>query len=286
MIEAKKSDIAKTKALLYDHTTHQNYLITCLESELDQLTRNLELCKNLSDYDIWKPKTLCEICHCEDSNCFCGMPELVSRRDDYCDGCHRISYSCNCMYYTFESEDKVKVLNRLSHHDNQLPENTKLKWYLDNNNYRIALVTATGILQIYSMTNGILNTTSNLDYEKYPTMTHFQNEWSWRYSLPDGGVVSIAYPTNSLDCKLNEPLVAETDPLKLLELMNRFKTDIFFLATDYDKFRVDLRSGMILLDNNVYLRKFSTYPSCLNHNLQPRLMVYHENEYLDLSHLF
>lgn len=76
------------------------------------------------------------------------------------------------------------------------PPRRKLKWIGDENNYRVAVETANGlILQVKSVTDGggeVIEGTERSVNGRYPLKkTYFDTEEDWRTSLPDGGRVII-----------------------------------------------------------------------------------------------
>jgi hypothetical protein len=72
------------------------------------------------------------------------------------------------------------------------PIGTKLKWVLDDETYRIAVVTKDGVCQVKAITEG--GGDSYFDYEtnrRYLTKRTFDSEASWRSNLPQGGKVFV-----------------------------------------------------------------------------------------------
>lgn len=69
---------------------------------------------------------------------------------------------------------------------------TKLKWLSneDDETYRIAVVTRDGICQVKSITEGG-GDCYFVGNKRYLTKHLFENEHSWRQSLPDGGIVVV-----------------------------------------------------------------------------------------------
>jgi hypothetical protein len=69
-------------------------------------------------------------------------------------------------------------------------ERTKIKWILNDNTYRVAVVTRKCILQVKSVTDGILEVDKDSEYRKtLPKLIAFDNESLWRKSLPSGGKI-------------------------------------------------------------------------------------------------
>lgn len=71
---------------------------------------------------------------------------------------------------------------------------TKLKWLSTaSETYRVAIVTKNGILQVKSVTDGMLDTVGTLGKHKCHVLkkTFFPDEGSWRASLPDEGTITV-----------------------------------------------------------------------------------------------
>jgi len=88
---------------------------------------------------------------------------------------------------------------------------TKLKWFLNDETYRIAVVKAYGVLQVKSVTDGGGHCHDNKcictacqEFYLVPRppwrtrlplkITKFANEFAWRVSLPKGGKILITLP--------------------------------------------------------------------------------------------
>ena len=75
------------------------------------------------------------------------------------------------------------------------PERTKIKWILNDNTYRVAIVTRKYILQVKSVTDGILEVDKESPHRKTsPKLIAFDNDSLWRKSLPPGGDIVITEP--------------------------------------------------------------------------------------------
>ena len=92
-----------------------------------------------------------------------------------------------------ELAEKNKIIERLT-----APRGPrrKLKWIVDENTYRVAVETATGlILQVKSVTDGggeVVEGTERSINGRYPLKkTYFDTEEDWRASLPEGGRIVI-----------------------------------------------------------------------------------------------
>ena len=72
------------------------------------------------------------------------------------------------------------------------PIGTKLKWTMDGEDetYRIAIITQGGVCQVKAVTEGG-GDCYFVGNKRYLTKRIYDNEWSWRQSLPDGGSVVV-----------------------------------------------------------------------------------------------
>jgi len=130
------------------------------------------------------------------------------------------------------------------------PVGTKFKWTKDADNYRVAVQTKKGLLQVKVVTGGQADYHENcackrcveirLSNGQIPPwrrgpplkMTLFENEFNWRDSFNEiGGKLSIisAPITKEMRQLCSAPLDAVTDALKLKELERRFPGAIFTL---------------------------------------------------------
>jgi len=72
------------------------------------------------------------------------------------------------------------------------PVGTKLRWVLDEETYRIAIVTKDGILQVKSVIDGEGDCIKqDYHWRKMLKKTFFTTEEEWRASLPLGGTISV-----------------------------------------------------------------------------------------------
>ena len=72
------------------------------------------------------------------------------------------------------------------------PIGTKLKWVLNNETYRVAIVTKDGICQVKAITEGGSDSYFDSRVNKYYlTKRTFDSEGSWRNALPQGGEVYV-----------------------------------------------------------------------------------------------
>ena len=70
----------------------------------------------------------------------------------------------------------------------------KMKWLLNQDTYRVAIITKNGVLQVKSVTEGNSDyiTTTPLKNGRYPLRKIlFETEDAWRASLPENGVVEV-----------------------------------------------------------------------------------------------
>lgn len=103
---------------------------------------------------------------------------------------------------------------------------SKFRWSLDANNYRVAIMTAKGVLQVKSVAEGIADKDS---FGRTKTLM-FYNEAAWRASLPQGdAVIELVGPDTRSQVQkwLEAPLRCSRfdgcDTEKLNEFMERFK---------------------------------------------------------------
>lgn len=91
---------------------------------------------------------------------------------------------------------------------------SKFRWTLDANNYRVAIMTAKGLLEVKSVVNG------ETDFKK----TLFPNEAAWRASLPlnDSGITELSDPLAE-KTRANEEYQRLSDVEKVAALMKRYK---------------------------------------------------------------
>jgi hypothetical protein len=119
---------------------------------------------------------------------------------------------------------------------------TQLKWFLDANTYRLAIIQEKGILQVASVTDGggdchpntctcgacfPFNATPPAPWlagKRRPLNTYnFADEAAWRASLPKGGQILITPYLTSVEKKTMVPLNGSCDGEKLEALFKRFK---------------------------------------------------------------
>jgi hypothetical protein len=128
-----------------------------------------------------------------------------------------------------------------------IPLKTMLRWKLDDNNFRPAVQTKDGILQLKCVINGkavedtkrtVVNMTTGLEEQidaplswgAPPKMDMFKDFVAWHASLPQGGSITISPHQTNNDYRMS-PLTGRqvgttppsgTDPEKLYELTGRF----------------------------------------------------------------
>jgi hypothetical protein len=173
------------------------------------------------------------------------------------------------------------------------PLKTKVKWVLDVDTYRVAIITKDGILQVKSVTDGAgdchidncncvpcweFNNNVPWRLRKPLNKVLFTNEADWRASLPAGGEIIFSPPelTNrERVLLLTTPLSGANDALKLEELHARFpgKKIIYKMNYDYSgtSFQIEafrrIHDGMPLIycretnESFANLREFSLKPT-------------------------
>ena len=187
------------------------------------------------------------------------------------------------------------------------PVGTKLKWVLNQETYRVAIVTKKGVLQVKSVTDGggdcheagcscIPCSEIALSGGLIPPWRRgaplkkvlFASEAEWRNSLPLSGNIIAKQPRmndaalKALSC---EPLKAMTDPKKLKELQMRFPGGVFVLTTDTGQMEIEY------FFNSILSRKSDMMGTNFSHfgvpaGQKPNLMVEWRGLYIGLSQLF
>ena len=110
---------------------------------------------------------------------------------------------------------------------------TKMKWFFDDNNYKVAVITADGVLEVKSVIGGALQRISRSEFFVLATQrrlfdlpylkTFFKSEREWRMSLPTNGSVTITPYVKDVFEPDSNPIKPEmSDPEKLQQLMKRF----------------------------------------------------------------
>ena len=121
----------------------------------------------------------------------------------------------------------------------------KLRWTLNPTNYRVAIMTAKGVLQVKSVTDGVpeIHPTTCRDctpcrelamtppapwaHNRPIKKTMFPDEAAWRASLPAGGSVDVLQPSKVAEVHADETAKAEynslTDIEKVNALVKRYK---------------------------------------------------------------
>ena len=143
-------------------------------------------------------------------------------------------------------QNKLKVYEAIP----PRPVGTKFKWTKDADNYRVAVQTKNGFLQVKVVTNGVADCHKNCicvpceeirlsngevpPWRKGPPLllTQFENEFHWRESFDDTGgkmVVTSAPLPPYIRLLRTDPLKAKTDAQKLKELEGRFPDAIITL---------------------------------------------------------
>jgi hypothetical protein len=200
------------------------------------------------------------------------------------------------------------------------PVGTKLKWVLDEETYRVAIVTKKGILQVKSVTDGAgdcheagckcepcieiaLSGGAIPPWRRGRPLkkTSFPSESEWYKSLPSNGKVIIIQPEVSdsgLKKLSGDPLLAKTDPLKLKELEGRFPGATMVLSTTKKQGVVKYVYEDMYVDTSINHKiscefagpfpwfDFASIGASPRKNGKPQLMAEWRDIYIDLSHLF
>lgn len=124
---------------------------------------------------------------------------------------------------------------------------SKFRWDLNHTNYRVAIMTKNGLLQVKSVTDGV----SETDSIGRVKTTMFPNEAAWRASLPQGNAVieMVGPDTRSqvqkwLEAPLRCTRFDGCDTEKLNEFMERFKirNEVFTVSSPNEMVKSALRN--------------------------------------------
>jgi hypothetical protein len=187
------------------------------------------------------------------------------------------------------------------------PVGTKLKWILNEETYRVAIVKKNGVLQVKSVTDGggdchesgcscIPCTEIRLSSGRLPPwrrglplkLTFFASEAEWRKSLPSSGEIKVTRPymnDKALKALCCEPLKADTDAKKLKELQLRFPGGTFVLTTDMGQMEIEYFFHSIL-SRKKELMGTSFVHFGVPAGQKPNLMVEWRGMFIGLSQLF
>jgi hypothetical protein len=182
------------------------------------------------------------------------------------------------------------------------PVGTKLKWVLNEETYRVAIVTKNGVLQVKAVEDGCGECHDEgcscgpcwehlHDAPWRPRLplkkTFFESEAEWRNSLPFSGEVIVTRPhinekvLKQLCCA---PLTAITDVNKMKELQDRFPGGTFVLSTDNGQVEIEYFFHSILCRKKGFAgANFSDLG--IGAHEKPTLMVEWRGMYIGLSHL-
>jgi hypothetical protein len=103
---------------------------------------------------------------------------------------------------------------------------TKFRWTLTPENYRVAIMTAKGVLQVKSVTDGLVDCdTTHTVGGSYPLIkTMFTDEAAWRASLPAGGTTVLSPPGKHVEKqKADAAYKSLSDVEKVQALLTRYK---------------------------------------------------------------
>jgi hypothetical protein len=201
--------------------------------------------------------------------------------------------------------ERQKELEELSLKEELInhPVGTKLKWVLNEDTYRVAIVTNKGVLQVKAVEDGCGEChedgcTCAPCWEHFnnapwrPRLplkkTLFTNETEWRNSLPSSGQVIVTRPhtnDNALKVLSYTPLTGDTDPKKLKQLETRFPGGTFVLSTGNGQVEIEYFFHSILSrKKGITGTSFSDFG--VGAQEKPALMVEWRGLYISLSHLF
>lgn len=195
------------------------------------------------------------------------------------------------------------------------PVGTKLRWMADNQNYRIAVFTKKGLLEVKSC---------NSDVPSY-TMTYYYDEIAWKNSLPKYGMITIEEFKSPIEKKAEKPLSYLNDASRLRELQKRFSphnrviinhsNGNCYLSDRTSRSHIPYSKMLLIVDgetheisykykhignklyytifNNNMKKSYDSFKdihrmvgSCLNEKGQPTLSVMYRNQRIHLGHLF
>ena len=145
-----------------------------------------------------------------------------------------------------------------------LSVNTTLKWSLDANTYRLAVIQHKGVLQVASVTDGGGDCHPNtctclychpfnmtppapwLAGKRRPLNTYkFADEAAWRASLPKGGQILITPYLTAVEKKTVVPISGSSDSEKLEKLFKRFKITRRVTTTTSDLTRMNEQKAVL-----------------------------------------
>lgn len=122
---------------------------------------------------------------------------------------------------------------------------SKFRWQMNNDNYRVAIMTSNGLLQVKSVTDGVIEK----DAIGRVKTRMFVDEKAWRASLPQGkAVTELVGPDTrtELQKRIEQPLNSRfgADSEKLNEIMDRFKirSDVITTLSQNDMLKATVRS--------------------------------------------
>ena len=98
---------------------------------------------------------------------------------------------------------------------------TKLRWKKDNDNYRIAVITKNGLLQVKASTeNKDMPNIIGISY----ALKYYKNDIEWFASFEPGGIVSVEPYETIAEKKASKALVDGSDADKFHELHRRYNS--------------------------------------------------------------
>jgi hypothetical protein len=126
-----------------------------------------------------------------------------------------------------------------------MPYGTKFRWTLNPETYRVSIMTAKGVLQVKSITDGGGEMEDGGRLKK----KMFADEAAWRASLPSGGMTSLSLPDtrDSIQKRAAWPLLPTlTDVQKVSALLKRFKiVGACYSEESYNQ-RVERITGLLI----------------------------------------
>jgi len=310
-IAAKEADVVKTQAALKSHNEHLGYILSVFEHELYEMNIKLQLAEAAEEDD-------------EGWNVGLADRQAASweaKEEDPCYHCGRAIHFCVCVEHEQQEQEQEQQEpiegwggEERFNAEAQIfyparPQGTKLKWSLNAETYRVAVVKKNGILEVKRVTDGSGYCHNYMTCKCHPceelalshrlgapappwrpraplTKTFFETEAAWRSSLPDGGNVwAVAPPlSRALKALCTRPLVMLTDGGRLEELEKRFPGAKMILTTNRRQHEIESMDDFRIFSNttNEIRKKFSEFGA----SVKPNLMAEWRGMYIDLSHLF
>ena len=186
-----------------------------------------------SECEINEKGATCESCVDNVRDCYCGPTqyddtgsnhgEMVVAAEPVEAGTYESESDENVCRYCGELVCRCEQAKDLEAPTYTFKVKSIVRWVKDDNTYRSAVVTKTGLLQVKLVNDGVESKDN----------TFYASGDDWANSLPKGGMIIVSLPVSTLEKKINTPLKGPSDGHKLEELEQRFKRGKFYLANTY-----------------------------------------------------